>query len=113
MFAVLKTMLLGATAAFPDVSKSAVVAYIHYLSFMLCFAALAIERRLLKASPNRSEAISMIATDVVYGIAGLALLGSGLLRVLYFGQGTAFYKYQLPKFVLELKTSDLQLPFLN
>jgi len=33
----------------------------------------------------------MVITDVVYGMAALALLVSGILRVLYFGQGSAFY----------------------
>lgn len=33
----------------------------------------------------------MVITDVVYGIAALTLLVSGILRVLYFGQGTEFY----------------------
>ncbi len=35
----------------------------------------------------------MVITDVVYGVAGLALLASGILRVLYFGQGSAFYTH--------------------
>ncbi len=76
-----------------DIAKNAGVAYVHYLSFMLCFAALALERRLLKPDPNRSETIAMVVTDVVYGIAGLALLISGILRVLYFGQGSYFYTH--------------------
>jgi putative membrane protein len=33
----------------------------------------------------------MVITDVVYGMAALALLVSGILRVLYFGQGSGFY----------------------
>ena len=33
----------------------------------------------------------MVITDIVYGIAALALLGSGILRVMYFGQGSEFY----------------------
>ena len=73
--------------------KTAGFAYIHYLSFMVCFAALAFERKLLKASPDRDEAIFMVGTDVVYGIAGLLLLVSGVLRVLYFGQGAEFYTH--------------------
>ena len=85
-------MLLG-TILDPGIGKSAGVAYIHYVSFMLCFAALAIERRLLKADPNRQETIAMVITDVVYGVAGIALLASGILRVLYFGQGSAFYTH--------------------
>ena len=80
-----------AVALSPDIAKSAGVAYVHYLSFMLCFAALVVERRLIKASPNRREATAMVVTDVIYGIAALALLVSGIFRVLYFGQGSDFY----------------------
>jgi putative membrane protein len=75
----------------PDVLPRAGVAYVHYLSFMLCFGALVLERRLIKANPNKSEATLMVITDVVYGLAALALLVSGILRVLYFGQGSEFY----------------------
>ena len=41
-----------AVALSPDIAKSAGVAYVHYLSFMLCFAALVVERRLIKAMPQ-------------------------------------------------------------
>ncbi len=75
----------------PEVLSRAGVAYVHYLSFMLCFAALVLERRLIKANPNKGEATLMVITDVVYGLAALALLVSGILRVLYFGQGSEFY----------------------
>ena len=64
--------------------KSASFAYIHYLSFMLCFGALVFERISLKADPNRNQAISMVIADIVYGIAGIALLVSGIYRVLKF-----------------------------
>ena len=80
-----------ATTLDPEIGKSAGIAYVHYVSFMICFAALALERKLLKIDPNRQEAIAMVLTDVVYGVAGLALLVSGILRVLYFGQGSEFY----------------------
>lgn len=73
------------------VLASAGVAYVHYLSFMLCFAALVLERRLIRADPSREDAILMVITDVVYGIAALALLLSGIVRVLHFGQGSEFY----------------------
>ncbi|WP_269606912.1 DUF2214 family protein [Prochlorococcus marinus] len=74
-----------------DLFKSATVAYIHYLSFMLCFGALIFERISLKPNPNRDEAISMVAADIIYGIAGVALLVSGVYRVIKFGQGSEFY----------------------
>ncbi|APD49617.1 hypothetical protein BM449_13260 [Synechococcus sp. SynAce01] len=77
---------------FPSgVLPSAAVAYVHYLSFMVCFGALVLERRLIKADPARGEAILMVVTDVVYGIAALAVLVSGILRVLHYGQGSSFY----------------------
>ena len=80
-----------AVALTSDVAKSAGVAYVHYLSFTLCFAALVVERRLIKPSPDRREATAMVITDIVYGIAALALLVSGIFRVIHFGQGSEFY----------------------
>ena len=65
-------IVLGLVLPF-DLLKSAAVAYIHYLSFMLCFGALIYERISLKADPNRQEAISMVFADIIYGIAGIAL----------------------------------------
>ncbi len=76
-----------------DAFKSASVAYIHYLSFMLCFGALVFERISLKANPSRKEAISMVAADIIYGLAGVALLISGIYRVIKFGQGSEFYTH--------------------
>ena len=73
------------------VLQKALVAYVHYLSFMLCFGALIYERIALKNNPNRKEAISMIIADIFYGIAGIALLVSGIYRVIKFGQGSEFY----------------------
>ena len=45
----------------------------------------------MKIDPNRKEAISMVIADIIYGIAGIALLVSGIYRVIKFGQGTEFY----------------------
>lgn len=73
------------------VLSRALVAYGHYLSFMVCFAALVLERRLIRPQPDRRDAILMVITDIVYGLAALGVLGTGILRVLYFGQGSAFY----------------------
>ncbi|MFY8148628.1 MAG: DUF2214 family protein [Prochlorococcaceae cyanobacterium] len=83
--------MTGLAAIPTPVLSSAGVAYVHYLSFMVCFAALVMERRLIRPDPSREDATWMVITDVVYGLAALALLGSGILRVLHFGQGSAFY----------------------
>ena len=58
---------------------------------MLCFAALLYERIRLKVNPTRSEAVSIVVADVIYGIAGVILLISGIFRVLKYGQGSEFY----------------------
>ena len=80
-----------AVALTPDIAKTAGVAYVHYLSFMLCFGALVLERRLIRPNPDRGQATAMVITDIVYGVAALTLLLSGILRVIHFGQGSEFY----------------------
>ena len=85
---------------------NALVAYVHYLSFMLCFGALIYERISLKADPSREEAISMVVADIIYGIAGIALLVSGIYRVIKFGQGSEFYT-QNPIFWTKMVTFGL------
>ena len=74
-----------------NTSKSAFVAYIHYLGIILCFGSLLFERIILKTNLSRRETIAMIIADSIYGIAGLAILITGILRVKYFGQGGLFY----------------------
>ena len=76
-----------------DITQSSLVAYVHYLSFMLCFGTLVFERISLKVSPDRNQAIAMVVADLIYGLAGIALLVSGILRVKYFGQGADFYTH--------------------
>jgi len=83
-------MLIG-TLLTGELAKSALVAYVHYLGIILCFGSLLFERLTLKVGLNRIETISLIIADVVYGLAGVAILVSGILRVKYFGQGGDFY----------------------
>tara|TARA_B100001287_G_C22465443_1_gene427143 strand:- start:100 stop:591 length:492 start_codon:yes stop_codon:yes gene_type:complete len=74
-----------------NASKSAFVAYVHYLGIILCFGALTFERLKLKQNLSKDEIVSIIIADVIYGIAGLAILITGILRVKYYGQGSEFY----------------------
>lgn len=76
-----------------QVLTSAMMAYVHDLSFMVCFASLVMERQLMQPNPDRHRATKMVITDIIYGLAALLLLGSGILRVLYFGQGAGFYTH--------------------
>lgn len=71
--------------------NSAVVAYLHYLGFMLSLAALAVEHFTLKERPTLAESQRIVVADVVYGLSALVVLVTGILRVLYFGKGAEFY----------------------
>ena len=73
------------------VSMSALVAYVHYLGIILCFGSLMFERIILKINLSKNETIFIIIADVIYGVAGLAILVTGILRVKYYGQGGEFY----------------------
>ena len=83
--------MLSKLEIFDDISISALVAYVHYLGIILCFGSLLYERIYLKVDLNRNEVIRMISADIIYGIAGLAILITGILRVKYFGNGGSFY----------------------
>ncbi len=70
---------------------SAIVAYIHYLSFGIVLASLIVERQTFKSELSIREGWVMLIADGIYGTAATALLATGVLRLLYFGKGTEFY----------------------
>tara|TARA_B100000214_G_C23471386_1_gene402886 strand:+ start:88 stop:291 length:204 start_codon:yes stop_codon:yes gene_type:complete len=57
---------------------------------MFCFGALVYERILLKANPRRREAISIVVAGIIYRIAGIELMISGIYRVIKFGMALNF-----------------------
>ncbi len=73
--------------------SSALVAYIHYLSFGVIFAALTIEHLTFKPDLSLREAWRILIADGLYGLAAIAVLVTGVLRVMYFGQGPTFYSH--------------------
>ena len=60
------------------VFQSAFIAYLHYLCIVLCFGALLFERLRLKIDLNRDDAIAIIFADIVYGLAGLIIIVTGI-----------------------------------
>lgn len=70
---------------------NSIVAYLHYLGFMLAFAALTIEIFNLKKEMTLDEAKRVAFADAAYGAAATIILVTGILRVLYFGKGTDYY----------------------
>ncbi|MBD2448618.1 DUF2214 family protein [Nostoc sp. FACHB-152] len=70
---------------------SAIVAYLHYLSFMLCFGTLLLEAFHLKQELNLKAAVKIVIFDALYGISATIVLVTGILRVIYFGKGSDYY----------------------
>lgn len=73
---------------------SAIVAYLHYLSLGVIFATLATELFSLKSELTTKLGWRILIADSAYGMAGILVLVTGILRVLYFGQETSYYLSQ-------------------
>ncbi|MFP4317829.1 MAG: DUF2214 family protein [Phormidium sp.] len=71
--------------------NSAIVAYFHYIAFMLAIAALVVERISLRERLSFEEAQRIVIADSVYGLSAIVVLVTGIWRVLYFGKGAAYY----------------------
>jgi putative membrane protein len=70
---------------------STITAYLHYIGFMLAFAALTLEQFTLKPDLSVQAARRMVWTDAIYGLSATIVLVTGILRVLYFGKGPEYY----------------------
>jgi len=71
--------------------SSALVLYLHILSFMLTYAAVAAEYALLRGPTDAATVRSLGTADLVYGIAAVGVFVTGAVQVLYFGKGFAYY----------------------
>lgn len=81
--------------------SSAITAYLHYLSFMVAFAALVVEHQLFASELTLKQAWRLVITDSLYGLAATTVLVTGVLRVLYFGRGADYYLHN-PVFHLKV-----------
>ena len=70
------------------------MAYLHYLSLGVIFASLATELFTLKSELTVKLGWRILMADIAYGTAGILVLITGVLRVLYFGNATAYYLAQ-------------------
>ena len=71
--------------------SSTLTAYLHYLGFMVAFAALVVEHQLFSSDSTLKQAWRLVITDSLYGLAAVTVLTTGVLRVMYFGQGPDYY----------------------
>jgi putative membrane protein len=68
-------------------------AFLHHLAAFALVAALVVEFVLIKGEFNTGTASRIQRADLVFGIAAGVLLVVGLLRVVFFEKGLAYYLY--------------------
>ena len=73
------------------ITAQIIVNYLHYISFMMLFAALVMEHLLIKPSMPRLELRRLAAIDAIYGISAIVVLVTGLLKVMKYGKGPEYY----------------------
>ncbi len=70
---------------------TAIVTYFHFVSIILLFIALTLEKVLFKPGIDQKTARKILVFDSLYGIAALLLLTTGLLKFFLYGKGSAYY----------------------
>lgn len=65
--------------------------YLHVLSFMILFSALLVEHLMFRPEFTAGNARTLMRVDMVYGFAAFSTLTTGVLRIIYFGNGVDYY----------------------
>jgi putative membrane protein len=71
-----------------------VVAWLHYMSFMLMMASLLGEHLLLKQELAMTQARTVQRLDVIYGASATAVLVTGIMRM-FLEKGVAYYNHHV------------------
>ena len=64
--------------------------YLHVLSFMILFSALLVEHLMFRPEFTSGNARTLMRVDMVYGFAAFSTLTTGVLRIVYFGNGVDY-----------------------
>ena len=67
------------------------IPYLHFISIMILMGSLVSEHLILKPKMSSSQIKSLAGIDLVYGIAAILVLTTGLLRWFVYGKGSDFY----------------------
>ena len=75
--------------------SSAVMAFLHHVAAFTLVAALAVEVAIFKPPLSAPQARRLQRTDLVFGLAAVAVLVIGALRVAYFEKTTVYYLHDV------------------
>jgi putative membrane protein len=67
------------------------IAWLHYLAFMVLFAALTAEHLLTKKPLTAPELRRVVILDAVAGISFVLVVVTGVLKLLHYGKGMGYY----------------------
>lgn len=67
------------------------IPYLHYIGIMVLMGALISEHLILKPSINKEQINSLATIDLIYGLAAIIVLTTGVLRWFVYGKGYDFY----------------------
>ena len=67
------------------------IPYLHYIAIMALMGSLISEHLILKPGITGQQVKSLAGIDLVYGIAAIVVLATGLLRWFVYGKGSEFY----------------------
>jgi len=67
------------------------ISYLHYLAFATLASALALELVLFRTEVSGTTARHLARIDAIYGASALAALGSGLMRLFFYGKPASYY----------------------
>ncbi|MEO8974711.1 MAG: DUF2214 family protein [Casimicrobiaceae bacterium] len=70
-------------------------AFLHFLAAFALFAALAVEIVLMHGTPDATSARRLLRVDAVFGACAGIVLAAGIMRVLYFEKGPAYYLHDV------------------
>jgi len=75
--------------------SSAALAFLHHVAAFAVVAALAVEVAIFKPPLSAPQARRLQRTDLVFGLAAVAVLVIGALRVAYFEKTTVYYLHDV------------------
>jgi putative membrane protein len=75
---------------------NALFAFLHHIAAFVLFAAIVVEFVVIKDEFTIHTARRLLKTDAVVGMAAVAVLVVGILRVVFFEKGTDYYLHSVP-----------------
>lgn len=68
-----------------------IIPYLHFIGIMSLMGSLITEHLILKPGINKTQIKQLATIDLIYGLAAILVLATGLLRWFVYGKGSDYY----------------------